>query len=167
LHLPKGKRVVFKIRSQDVLHSAYMPHFRAQMNCVPGMVTQFSFIPTVTTSEMRENEDMVAKVSNINKLREKKSAKLVAEGKTALDPYTFDYLLLCNKICGASHYNMQMKIVVESPAEFKAWLKDKPTIVSAVKAANALPEATEKTKTTNDSTIAKNDTTVVASGEMK
>jgi cytochrome c oxidase subunit 2 len=167
LHLPKGKRVVFKIRSQDVLHSAYMPHFRAQMNCVPGMVTQFSFIPTVTTSEMRENEDMVAKVSNINKLREKKSAKLVAEGKTALDPYTFDYLLLCNKICGASHYNMQMKIVVESPAEFKAWLKDKPTIVSAVKAANASPEATEKTKTTNDSTIAKNDTTVVASGEMK
>lgn len=167
LHLPKGKRVVFKIRSQDVLHSAYMPHFRAQMNCVPGMVTQFSFIPTVTTSEMRENEDMVAKVANINKLREKKSAKLVAEGKTALDPYTFDYLLLCNKICGASHYNMQMKIVVESPAEFKAWLKDKPTIVSAVKAANATPEATEKMKTTNDSTIAKNDTTVVASGEMK
>jgi cytochrome c oxidase subunit 2 len=37
--LPKGKKVVFKIRSQDVLHSAYMPHFRAQMNCVPGMVT--------------------------------------------------------------------------------------------------------------------------------
>jgi cytochrome c oxidase subunit 2 len=167
LHLPKGKRVVFKIRSQDVLHSAYMPHFRAQMNCVPGMVTQFSFIPTVTTSEMRENEDMVAKVANINKLREKKSAKLVAEGKTALDPYTFDYLLLCNKICGASHYNMQMKVVVESPEEFKAWLKDKPTIVSAVKAANATPAPTENAKITNDSTASKNDTTVVASGEMK
>ena len=109
LHLPKGKRVVFKIRSQDVLHSAYMPHFRAQMNCVPGMVTQFSFIPTVTTEDMRANEDMIEKVAKINKIREKKSAKLVAEGKTALDPYTFDYLLLCNKICGASHYNMQMK----------------------------------------------------------
>jgi len=47
LHLPKGKRVIFKLRSQDVLHSAYMPHFRAQMNCVPGMVTQFSFIPSL------------------------------------------------------------------------------------------------------------------------
>ena len=41
LHLPKGRPVLFKMRSQDVLHSAYMPHFRAQMNCVPGMVTQF------------------------------------------------------------------------------------------------------------------------------
>jgi cytochrome c oxidase subunit 2 len=30
------------MRSQDV-HSAYMPYFRAQMNCVPGMVTQFAF----------------------------------------------------------------------------------------------------------------------------
>jgi cytochrome c oxidase subunit 2 len=47
LHIPKGKRVIFKMRSQDVLHSAYLPHFRAQMNCVPGMVTQFSFIPTL------------------------------------------------------------------------------------------------------------------------
>jgi len=41
LHLPVGRPVVFKMRSQDVLHSAYMPHFRAQMNCVPGMITQF------------------------------------------------------------------------------------------------------------------------------
>jgi cytochrome c oxidase subunit II len=168
LHLPKGKRIVFKIRSQDVLHSAYMPHFRAQMNCVPGMVTQFSFIPTVTTEDMRANEDMVEKVTRINKIREKKSAQLVAEGKTALDPYTFDYLLLCNKICGASHYNMQMKVVVESPEEFKSWLKDKPTIVQAFKTANATPEATEQTKSTTDSTLAKNDTTVVATSvEMK
>jgi len=44
LHLPKGRPVLFKMRSQDVLHSAYMPHFRAQMNCVPGMVTQFGLI---------------------------------------------------------------------------------------------------------------------------
>jgi cytochrome c oxidase subunit 2 len=34
LHIPKGKKIHFKIRSQDVLHSAYMPHFRAQMNIV-------------------------------------------------------------------------------------------------------------------------------------
>ena len=45
LHLPVGREVIFKMRSQDVLHSAYMPHFRAQMNCVPGMITQFAFTP--------------------------------------------------------------------------------------------------------------------------
>jgi cytochrome c oxidase subunit II len=137
LHLPVGKKVVFKIRSQDVLHSAYMPHFRAQMNCVPGMVTQFVFVPTVTTAEMRLDEKMAAKVIKINKIRSDKSAKLVAEGKEALEPYTFDYLLLCNKICGASHYNMQMKIVVESPEDYKKWLAEKPTVTQVWKEANA------------------------------
>src|SRR5690554_3088186 len=132
LHLPVGKRVVFKIRSQDVLHSAYMPHFRAQMNCVPGMVTQFSFIPTMTTQEMRETPEMINKVAHINKIRGKKSAKLVQNGEEALDSYEFDYLLLCNKICGASHYNMQMKIVVETPEEFEKWLAEQPTLGSAL-----------------------------------
>ena len=165
LHLPKGKRVMFKIRSQDVLHSAYMPHFRAQMNCVPGMVTQFSFIPTVSTLEMREDEAIKAKVNNINKIRENKNKELVAQGKAPLDPYTFDYLLLCNKICGASHYNMQMKIVVDSPEDFKNWLKDKPTIAEAAKKASD-EKVAEETVPVKDSTSVKNDTTVVAKVEM-
>ncbi|KIM09738.1 MAG: cytochrome C oxidase subunit II [Sulfurovum sp. FS06-10] len=146
LHLPVGKKVIFKMRSQDVLHSAYMPHFRAQMNCVPGMITQFSFTPSITTADMRNDEAIVAKVDKINKIREKNSKKLVAEGGVALDPYSFDYLLLCNKICGASHYNMQMKIVVDSPADFKAWLKDKPTLVQQWKEANA-PKPTDTLET--------------------
>ena len=76
------------------------------MNCVPGMVTEFSFIPTVTTAEMRNDPKIIEKVANINKIRAKKSVELVAKGQTPLEPYTFDYLLLCNKICGASHYNI-------------------------------------------------------------
>ncbi len=143
LHLPKGKKILFKFRSQDVLHSAYMPHFRAQMNCVPGMVTQFSFTPTITTAEMRQDPAIMQKVDNINHIRNEKSAQNLAEGKPALDPYTFDYLLLCNKICGPSHYNMQMKIVVDTPADFKKWLAGKPTLAQALaedKAKNAPAE---------------------------
>ena len=52
-----------------------MPHFRAQMNCVPGMVTKFAFTPTVTT-EMRKNPSMIDKVININNIREDKSKDL-------------------------------------------------------------------------------------------
>ena len=165
LHIPKGKKILFKMRSQDVLHSAYMPHFRAQMNCVPGMVTQFAFEPIYTTAEYRELPFMVEKVANINALRSKKSIDLVAKGETALDPYTFDYLLLCNKICGASHYNMQMKIIVDTPEDYKAWLKDKATIVSEVKAAMAEPAATDGA-TGTDSTKVK-DTAAVAVTAMK
>ena len=170
LHIPKGTRIIFKMRSQDVLHSAYMPHFRAQMNCVPGMVTNFSYIPTLTTAEMRENPNMVEKVANINNIRAKKSADLVAKGEPALDPYTFDYLLLCNKICGASHYNMQMKIVVDTPEEYSAWLKENApkTIVLAVKTAAAEAKASEEATQTKDSTtVTSKDTTVVAQAEMK
>jgi len=132
LHLPVNKRVIFKIRSQDVLHSAYMPHFRAQMNCVPGMVTQFSFVPTITTAEFREFPETVEKVANINKLRGQKSIELQAKGEESLDMYQFDYLLLCNKICGASHYNMQMKIVVETQEEFDNWITEQATLYSKV-----------------------------------
>ena len=98
-HLPVNKPVKFFIRSRDVLHSVYMPHFRAQMNAVPGMLTSFYFTPNKTTDEMR----------NITKNPE------------------FDYLLLCNKICGAAHYNMQMNIIVESEEKYNAWLKEQPT----------------------------------------
>ncbi|KJD32691.1 cytochrome C oxidase subunit II [Tamlana nanhaiensis] len=124
LHLPVGKPVLFKMRSQDVLHSAYMPHFRAQMNCVPGMITQFGFTPTVTTEEMRQTPDMIEKVQHINEIRVEKSEALIAKGEDALERYEFDYLLLCNKICGKSHYNMQMKIVVETQEEYDAWIKE-------------------------------------------
>ena len=73
-----------------------MPHFRAQMNCVPGMTTRFGYTPTITTSEMK--------------------------GITQNDE--FNYILLCNKICGAAHYNMQMDIIVESEAEYETWLAE-------------------------------------------
>ncbi|PKP51724.1 MAG: cytochrome C oxidase subunit II [Bacteroidetes bacterium HGW-Bacteroidetes-12] len=95
-HLPVGVPVQFVFRSQDVLHSAYMPHFRAQMNCVPGLKTQFNFIPTITTEEMK-------KITNNE---------------------NFEYILLCNKICGAAHYNMQMDIIVESKEDFEKWLAE-------------------------------------------
>ena len=122
LHLVKGRPVIFKLRSQDVLHSAYMPHFRNQMNCVPGMTTQMAFTPTMTTEEMRQNDKIVAKVENINKIRAEKGE----------DPYEFDYLLLCNKICGASHYNMQMKIIVEEEADFNKWIAEQKTITQVL-----------------------------------
>ena len=159
LHLPKGVKVVFKIRSQDVLHSAYMPHFRAQMNCVPGMVTQFAFTPTVTTDEMRNTKEMKEKVDVINKIRADKSKELVTLGQEPLDPYTFDYLLLCNKICGKSHYNMQMKIIVESPEDFKKWLKDQTTLVQNIKAQE---KPVEIAPIQMDSTVTVKDSTLVA-----
>tara|TARA_Y100001968_G_C19435130_1_gene759198 strand:- start:21 stop:1154 length:1134 start_codon:yes stop_codon:yes gene_type:complete len=95
LHLPVGKKVLFKFRSQDVIHSAYLPHFRVQMNCVPGTTTQFAFTPTITTVDMKKE----------------------------LNDDSFEYVMLCNKICGAAHYNMQMKVIIETQEEYDEWIE--------------------------------------------
>ncbi len=103
LVLIKGQEYEFKLRSMDVIHSAYMPHFRQQMNTVPGMITRMKFVPIYTTKEMR---------------------KLMNNEK-------FEYILLCNKICGAAHSNMQMKItVVEKKDEYLNWLAQQKTLKS-------------------------------------
>ncbi len=131
LHLPVGRQVIFKLRSQDVLHSAYMPHFRAQMNVVPGMITQFSFTPSKTTEEIRQTEYMMDKMEVIKEIRKEKNKKSIAAGDGPIDDYDeFDYYLLCNKICGSSHYNMQMKIVVETQEEFDKWVATQGTVSS-------------------------------------
>lgn len=115
-HIPVNREIEFKMRSRDVIHSAYMPHFRAQMNCVPGMVTEFRFTPNKTTEEMRKDPYVIQLMAGINEARAKKGE----------EPVEFDYVLLCNKICGTSHYNMQMTIIVESEKDYKAWLLTQP-----------------------------------------
>ena len=99
VHLPVNKPVLLKFRSRDVIHLAFLPHFRVQMNCVPGLSTQFAFTPTKTTQEMKETEGE-----------------------------DFEYVLLCNKICGSAHFNMQMKFVVESEEDYNKWIASQKTL---------------------------------------
>ncbi|AEV32903.1 heme/copper-type cytochrome/quinol oxidase, subunit 2 [Owenweeksia hongkongensis DSM 17368] len=122
LHLPVGKPVLLKFRSQDVIHSAYLPHFRVQMNCVPGTNTQFQFTPSVTTVDIRKEQKVIDKVARINEIRAEKGE----------DTYEYDYFLLCNKICGSAHYNMQMKIVVETQEEYEQWMSEQKTFADAL-----------------------------------
>ena len=127
LHLPVDRPVLFRMRSQDVLHSAYFPHFRAQMNVVPGMITQFQFTPTITSEEIRETEYMREKIARIQEIRNERNVELVAAGQATLPDYEqFEYFLLCNKICGVAHYNMQMKVIVETQEEFDEWMAEQP-----------------------------------------
>ncbi len=110
LHFPVGKPILLKFNSRDVIHSAYLPHFRVQMNLVPGMTTRFGFTPTITTEKMK---------------------KITKNPK-------FEYVLLCNKICGIAHYTMKMNVVVESETEYNEWLsKQSPYYAAPVPAADS------------------------------
>lgn len=97
LFLCVDKEYEFNFRSKDVIHSAFFPNFRAQMNTVPGMTTRFKFVPNVTSKEMRKRK-------NDDK---------------------FNYVLMCNKICGGAHYKMKMIVVVLSKTEYKQWMTGK------------------------------------------
>ena len=46
-------------------------------------------------------------------------------------PGSTGFLLLCNKICGASHYNMKVFIEVVEEKEFNRWLADQKAFESA------------------------------------
>ncbi|MGH8627428.1 MAG: cytochrome c oxidase subunit II [Gammaproteobacteria bacterium] len=48
LHLPLGKPIKVLLRSKDVVHDFYVPHFRVKMDAVPGLVSGLWFTPTKT-----------------------------------------------------------------------------------------------------------------------
>jgi cytochrome c oxidase subunit 2 len=91
--IPKGQPVLLKIRARDVLHSVFAPHFRLKMDAVPGMPTQFWFVPTKTTAEMRAETG---------------------------DP-NFNYEIACTEICGRGHFSMKMLVEVVEPEEYQEW----------------------------------------------
>jgi len=46
LYLPRGRPVVFKIRSLDVIHSFFVPDFSEKLDAVPGITTTLRVTPT-------------------------------------------------------------------------------------------------------------------------
>lgn len=97
LYLCKDQEYEFNFRSKDVIHSAYFLHFRTQINTVPGMTTRMKFTPIYTTEEIRKRRN---------------------------DP-NFQYVLMCNKICGGAHYKMKMIVVVKDKPSYKEWISSR------------------------------------------
>lgn len=94
--LPNNQDVLLRIRSKDVLHAVWLPHFRVQMYAVPGMPTQFKFKPIKTTEQMREE----------------------------LENPDFNYELACNQLCGVNHFGMRMFLNIFESAEYDNWLSN-------------------------------------------
>jgi len=46
LHLPKGKQVLLRMTSSDVIHSFWVPEFRVKQDVVPGRITELRITPT-------------------------------------------------------------------------------------------------------------------------
>jgi len=123
MHMVVNKPVKLVINAKDVIHDVGLAHFRMKMDAVPGTPTTMWFTPKYTTREMKQ--------------------------KMGED---FEYEISCDQMCGAGHYTMRGTIVVESQAEFNAWLaQQKPQYVLANPAAEPATGAPAK----GDSTTAK------------
>lgn len=122
LVMPVGRSIRLNIHAQDVIHSVYLPHFRVQLNAVPGLPTFVKFTPTITTAQMRNK----------------------------LDDPKFDYFLLCNKICGGGHYNMQKPVRVVTESEYLDWLsRQKPYLSDQLKKELKLADAGQQKSVVN------------------
>lgn len=96
MHIVVNKPVKLQINAKDVIHDVGLAHFRMKMDAVPGIPTTMWFTPKFTTRQMRE--------------------------KYGPD---FNYEISCDQMCGKGHFSMRGTIVVESQAEFNAWLAGK------------------------------------------
>lgn len=103
MHVVVNKPVLLRIRSKDVIHDVGIPYFRVKMDAVPGLVTRFRFIPTVTTEEMRKK----------------------------LNNPEFNYEIACDQLCGRGHYGMRGMVVVQTQQEFNEWAAKQPSFYAS------------------------------------
>jgi cytochrome c oxidase subunit 2 len=96
LHVPVNRPVLIHLSSKDVIHSFGLYEMRVKQDAVPGLEMPIWFVPTVTTADMR--------------------ARL---GKA-----DFDYEITCSQLCGLGHFRMRGYVVVQSDAEYAAWMAD-------------------------------------------
>ena len=125
LHVVVGKPVKLLICSRDVIHDVGLPHFRMKMDAVPGITTTMWFTPTITSEEMKQ---------------------------ITHNP-DFVYEIACDQLCGKGHYSMRGTIIVESQADYDAWLAKQQTYY----AMNNPSGAPAPAQPASDSTKAKTD----------
>ncbi|HEU4472436.1 MAG TPA: cytochrome c oxidase subunit II, partial [Flavisolibacter sp.] len=123
MHVVVNKPVKLIIYAKDVIHDVGLAHFRMKMDAVPGIPTTMWFTPKFTTKEMK------SKYGN-----------------------DFNYEISCDQMCGAGHYTMRGVLVVETQAEYDAWLAQKQPQYQAANPAPAAPPAATPAQQPADTT---------------
>ena len=96
LHLPVNRPVKFTMRSNDVIHSLYIPAFRFKQDVVPGRYTYMWVKPIMESKDVLDRE---------------------GEPKGYFD-------LHCTEYCGEKHSMMNVKVYVHNEEDYQAWLAE-------------------------------------------
>lgn len=120
LHLLVDEATKLTMTSEDVIHSLFIPAFRAKKDIVPGRYNYMWFQPTIANEKVPEAELEAAKVE-----------MKAAGGSWDYDKYQFTpqgykfYDLYCTEYCGQDHSIMQTVVVVhETQEDLDAWIEE-------------------------------------------
>jgi cytochrome c oxidase subunit 2 len=98
LHTWKGANVKLFLKTQDVLHSLYLPNLRLKQDALPGKTIPVWFQATECNTEF--------------------------DGKTCSEPKDKGWEIACAELCGSRHYAMRGRLYVhKNKADYEAWLK--------------------------------------------
>ncbi len=126
LHILVNEPTKLTMRSDDVIHSLYVPAFRAKKDVVPGRYNYMWFQPTVASQKV--DEETLKKAQELYKGQPwDYDRKWNVDGKEVQftrDGYTF-FDLYCAEYCGKDHSMMQTVVVVHKTREdLDAWIKE-------------------------------------------
>ncbi len=100
LHTWKGANVKIFLKTQDVLHSLYLPNLRLKQDAVPGKTIPVWFNATESNTEFDPATGLCS------------------------EPKDQGWEIACAELCGTRHYAMRGRLYVHKDrADFDAWLK--------------------------------------------
>lgn len=129
LHIVKDEPTKLSMRSTDVIHSLFVPAFRAKKDIVPGRYNYMWFKPTVASEQI--SDEAIAKIKkqsegttwDYDKVHTIQTEDGERELQVTPEGYTF-FDLYCTEYCGKNHSEMQTVVVVHNTqAELEAWIK--------------------------------------------
>ena len=120
LHLLVDEPTKLSMRSSDVIHSLFVPAFRAKKDVVPGRYNYMWFKPTVASEKVSPEELEQA----ITATEEGGGDWDYDRWQFTKDGYRF-FDLYCAEYCGKDHSNMQTVVVVhETLEDLNAWIEE-------------------------------------------
>ncbi len=119
LHVVLDKPTKLTMRSNKVLHSLFVPAFRAKRDIVPGRYNELWFEPSVA-SEMVTPEELAASIEDTKRT----TAIFLIRNATNTRSTVIGFDLYCAEYCGRDHSRMKSFVVVHKTEEdFEAWKK--------------------------------------------
>lgn len=134
--VPAGRPIKFRMSSQDVIHSFYIPDMRIKMDVFPNRFTSLTFTPLSNKGPDGDgtSRDLSEQTASngwtlVDKLGADGKAIIGADGRPEKHPVKQreieyrDHFIFCAEYCGTNHSEMAAILRVVDPGDYE-WIKN-------------------------------------------